>query len=308
MRPLRGFPLGGGFCFGEMAGPSVESFLSECYISVSQEEVLANLGGGWERSGLYSLDETPSQNFLNSPPPRVQLDSLNMRTEPPASYEGDSGSESSEASEYEGGMRMSTVHPVHWIPPSSPEASVGAARDDGVAEGDDGVEEGDDGVAEGDGMAKEDSYVAAFESDRSQSPSQDWHGQAEQPEESEQPDSQAHIPNLCASAEFLTQPLAGVMDFQFASSEDLGNQILRRETVPALEYQVLPLSIPSIPEDAVSVIEAPIAAMELSLQPFTQPAVEIQPLEPLNLETLNKLQVLLVWIKLILALFYTIIA
>lgn len=251
-----------------MAGPSVASFLPECRISASQEEVLANLGGGWERSGLYSLDETPSQNFLNSSPPRVQQNSLSLHAEPPASYEGDSGSETSESVDGEGDMEF-TQEPVEWIsPPSSLQVPAGG--------------EGNDG------MAKEDSGDAAFESDRSQSPSQDWHGQTEQS------DPQVQIPNLGVSAEFLTQPVSGVMEFQFASSEDLEDQILRRETIPEAEFRAFPgssLLLTLIPENAVSGVDPPVVVMESSLQPFTQPAVETQSLEPLPLESLNKLQV-----------------
>lgn len=251
-----------------MAGPVVVSFLSECHVSVSQEEVLANVSGGWERSGLYSLDETPSQNFLNSSSPRAQQNSLNLHAKPPASYEGDSGSESSESVDGDRDMAF-TQEPVEWISsPSSLQATVGAGGNDGGA--------------------KEDSYGAAFESDRSESLSQDWHGQTEQP------DPEVQIPNLGMSADFLTQPVSGVMDFQFASAEDLENRILRRETIPQLEFQVLPLSsllIPPIPENAVSVVEAHIVVMESSLQFFTQPAVETQPLEPLLLEHVNRLQV-----------------
>ncbi|KAG0581463.1 hypothetical protein KC19_4G253900 [Ceratodon purpureus] len=247
-----------------MAGPSVASFVSEYSVSVSQEEELANVGEGWERSGLYSLDETPSQNSMQLSPPRVQRNSLTLHAEPPASYGGDSGSESSESVDGEGDMGF-TQEPVEWMsPPSSLQATVGG-------EGNDRVE-------------KEDSYVAAFESDRSRSPSQEWHGQ------SEQPDPQVTIPNLGVSAEFFTQPVAGVTEFQFASSEDVENHILMRETIPEAEFQGSSLLLSPIPENAVSVVEASVVLMESSLQPFTQPAFETQPPEPLPLESLNKLQ------------------
>lgn len=225
-----------------MAGTTLMSILSQCHISVSQEEVLANLRGGWERNGHYSLDETPSQNIGFHLP------------NPPVLYEGDDGSESSES---DGDLGF-TQEPVEFFSPSSSpqQANVGG--------------EGND-----DGVAKEDSYVAAFESDRSQSPSQDWQGQIEQP------DPEA---NLGMSADFLTQPAVGVMDFQFTASEDVEQQILRRETIPEAEFQILPrcnlpLLLP-IPENAV--IEAPDLLAESCMQPFTQPAVETQPFESLS--------------------------
>ncbi|KAG0504671.1 hypothetical protein M758_N027600 [Ceratodon purpureus] len=246
-----------------MAGPSVAS--SECRISVSQEEALANVGEGtWERSGLYSLDETPSQNSMHLLPPRVQRNSLTLHAEPPASYGGDSGSESSESVDGEGDIGF-TQEPVEWMsPPSSLQATVGG-------EGNDRVE-------------KEDGYVAAFGSDRSRSPSRGWHGQ------SERPDPRVTIPNLGVSAQFFTQPVAGVTEFQFVSSEDVENHNLTRETIPEAESQGGSPLLSPVPENAVSVLEASVVLMESSLQPFTQPVFETQPPEPPPLEPLNELQ------------------
>ncbi|KAG0504138.1 hypothetical protein KC19_N017100 [Ceratodon purpureus] len=246
-----------------MAGPSVAS--SECRISVSQEEALANVGEGtWERSGLYSLDETPSQNSMHLLPPRVQRNSLTLHAEPPASYGGDSGSESSVSVDGEGDMKF-TQEPVEWMsPPSSLQATVGG-------EGNDRVE-------------KEDGYVAAFGSDRSRSPSRGWHGQ------SERPDPRVTIPNLGVSAQFFTQPVAGVTEFQFVSSEDVENHNLTRETIPEAESQGGSPLLSPVPENAVSVVEASVVLMESGLQPFTQPVFETQPPEPPPLESLNELQ------------------
>lgn len=111
------------------------------------------------------------------------------------------------------------------------------------------------------------------------------------------------IPNLGVSAQFFTQPVAGVTEFQFASSEDVENHILMRETIPEAEFQGSSLLLSPIPENAVSVVEASVVLMESSLQPFTQPVFETQPPEPPPLESLNELQVLLVRNKCISALF-----
>lgn len=224
--------MSSGSKFYLMAAPSI---LSECHISVSQEEVLAHLREGWERNGQehYSLDETPSQTNLPLP------NSLNPH--PPSSYEGDEndGSESSESVDDLGFVQQ---EPVEFFSPSS--------DNEGVAN-------------------KEDSYVAAFESDRSQSPSQDW---IDQP--------QVQTLNLGgASAEFLTQPAVGgvLTDFQFSES---------LQTIPEAECQGSSFLLPPISENTVW--EAPVLLAESSVQPFTQPAFETQPPE-----SLNQIQVLL---------------
>ncbi|KAG0607073.1 hypothetical protein M758_8G001200 [Ceratodon purpureus] len=249
-----------------MAGPSVAS--SECRISVSQVEALANVGDGWERSGLYTLDETPSQNSMQSSPPRVPPNPLTLHAEPPASHGGDSGccgSESSGSVDGEGDMGF-TQQPVEWLsPPSTLQATVGGGGDDRVE--------------------KEDSYVAAFESDRSRSPSQEWHGQ------SEQHDPPVTIPDPGVSAaEFFTQPVAGVSEFQIASPEDAENHIPTRESTPEAETQGGSPLLSPIPDNAVTVVEASAVSMESSLQPFTQPDFETQPPEPLPLGSLDELQ------------------
>lgn len=226
-----------------------------------------NLGGGWERSGHYNLDDTPSQNLLHSSPSEAQQYLLDLNAGPALSYKADSGSESSED---EADMGY-TQEPVEWISPAStPQTSPQTVA---------GVE---DGLA----LVKEDSYVAAFESDRSQSPSQDWQGQDEQPSPIRQG------PDMGMSAEFLTQPASGVVDSQFpfsedlGGSEDLGSQILDRKTIPESGFIEKPLLLPTIPESisslSASPTAVPISMLESSIQPFSQPAVETQPLESLG--------------------------
>ncbi|CAK9858827.1 unnamed protein product [Sphagnum jensenii] len=113
------------------------------YVSDSQEEVL-NLCEGWEHraSKRCTLDETPSQPFLNFShvvPPGM----------PGALLKSDS--EDSDDTEFNIGF---TQDPVEWASPPSP-----LALEEEVHDGDDRVN-------------SDDSYVAAFESDRSQSPTQ----------------------------------------------------------------------------------------------------------------------------------------
>ncbi|CAK9868505.1 unnamed protein product [Sphagnum jensenii] len=111
-----------------------------CYVSDSQEELL-NLCEGWEHrsSKRCTLDETPSQPLLN----------LNeLPTEPPGVLL-ESDSEDSDDTECNMGF---TQDPVEWVSPPSPSPSK------------EEVQNGDDRVS------NDDSYVATFESDRSQSP------------------------------------------------------------------------------------------------------------------------------------------
>jgi hypothetical protein len=112
-----------------------------CYVSDSQEEVL-NLCEGWEHraSKRCTLDETPSQPFLNFS--HVVPTGL-----PGALLKSDS--EDSDDTECNIGF---TQDPVEWASPPSP-----LALEEEVQDGDDRVN-------------SDDSYVAAFESDRSQSP------------------------------------------------------------------------------------------------------------------------------------------
>ncbi|CAK9192157.1 unnamed protein product [Sphagnum troendelagicum] len=112
-----------------------------CYVSDSQEEVL-NLCEGWEHraSKRCTLDETPSQPFLNF--------SHVVPTEMPGALLK-SDSEDSDDTECNIGF---TQDPVEWASPPSP-----LALEEEVHDGDDRVN-------------SDDSYVAAFESDRSQSP------------------------------------------------------------------------------------------------------------------------------------------
>ncbi|CAK9266086.1 unnamed protein product [Sphagnum jensenii] len=111
-----------------------------CYVSDSQEELL-NLCEGWEHrsSKRCTLDETPSQPFLN----------LNELPTERSEVLLESDSEDSDDTECNMGF---TQDPVEWVSPPSPSPSK------------EEVQNGDDRVS------NDDSYVATFESDRSQSP------------------------------------------------------------------------------------------------------------------------------------------
>jgi len=113
----------------------------QCYVSDSQEEVL-NLCEGWEHraSKRCTLDETPSQPFLN-------FSHVVPTGMPGALLKSDS--EDSDDTECNIGF---TQDPVEWASPPSP-----LALEEEVHDGDDRVN-------------SDDSYVAAFESDCSQSP------------------------------------------------------------------------------------------------------------------------------------------
>ncbi|CAK9193205.1 unnamed protein product [Sphagnum jensenii] len=112
-----------------------------CYVSDSQEEVL-NLCEGWEHraSKRCTLDETPSQPFLN-------FSHVVPTGMPGALLKSDS--EDSDDTECNIGF---TQGPVEWASPPSPLALEEEVHD------------------EDDRVNSDDSYVAAFESDRSQSP------------------------------------------------------------------------------------------------------------------------------------------
>ena len=124
--------------------PSVTPALQrECHISASQEEVLANLGGGWERSVHFVLDDTPSQHVF-----------LMANVVAPAGPNGNetvSADSSSDSDDDEFRIVGYTQEPVEWYSPPSSSTHVEEAKE----------------IAK---IMMEESYNAAFESDRSQSP------------------------------------------------------------------------------------------------------------------------------------------
>jgi hypothetical protein len=162
--------------------PSVTPALQrECHISASQEEVLANLGGGWERSVHFVLDDTPSQHvatMANVVAPAV----------PNGNETADAGS-SSDSDDSDFHILGYTQEPVEWYSPPSSTMHGGKAE-------------------ENDNFVMEESYNAAFESDRSQSPDQHLNEPVKHPEPEDVSDGAE------SDGETIMEPAPGAMYIQ----------------------------------------------------------------------------------------------
>lgn len=91
--------------------------LAECHITVSQEEELAQINGGWERNGYYNLDDTPSQSHV--------FPTINLPTSPPESYKGNESADS-ESVDREDDLRCTQEH----VELKSPASDYGVANEE----------------------------------------------------------------------------------------------------------------------------------------------------------------------------------
>lgn len=166
--------------------PSVTPALQrECHISASQEEVLANLGGGWERSVHFVVDDTPSQHV--APIANVVASAV------PNGNEAVSAGSSSDSDDSDFHILGYTQEPVEWYSPPSSSTH-------------------DEKAKENENIVMDESYNAAFESDRSQSPDQHSNEPVKHPEPEDVSDG----------AESDGEPASGAMYIQPLDDEETG--------------------------------------------------------------------------------------
>ena len=142
---------------------------------------MANLGGGWERSVHFVLDDTPSQHV----PPMANV----VAPAVPNGTETVSADSSSDSDDSDFHILGYTQEPVEWYSPPSSSTHGEETKENA-------------------NILKEESYNAAFESDRCQSPDQHSHEPVKYPEPEDVSDGAE------SDGEPIMEPASGAMYMQ----------------------------------------------------------------------------------------------